>query len=566
VLWIKGKPGAGKSTLMKYALRKSRELFKDHVIASYFFNARGTDLEKTPLGMFRSIVYQLIEKDSSAYGRFVVLFRDKQKKHAQWEWGERELEEYLLVESTKPHKQPLLFLIDALDECKEQDVRRVVSCLETLSSESARANVTLRICLSSRHYPTVRMRKTLELIVEQRAEHDKDIAIYIRDKLIEKNREIEAELLEKASGIFMWVVLVVAMLNQAFDDGKIEAMQEMLRELPRDLEEVFKTVLGKNMVNKHETILMLQCLLFCRRPIKPVELFSAALVGTVPQPLEPWDSSKLNSQTVHRRIINSSKGLIEVRKGGSTLQFIHESVNDFLLRNNRLRTLDSQLRQNPVGTSHDYLKECCLAYLSSMELPIQKERAKRSYPFLPYASKYIFYHAEIAQASGVCQKEFLYKLQSQSEVGSLLRIFHNLFSERTRASLIQMLAFEGCYELMKVLSQFKGFKANAQDGGYYGNALQAAAAGGHPKVVRLLVDSGADVNAEGGQFGYALQAAAWKGHRESVRILLAHGADVYARGGKYGNAHKAAYSTQIIKILDDAEKLCKQKPMRCIIL
>ncbi|KAF9061846.1 hypothetical protein BDP27DRAFT_1234481, partial [Rhodocollybia butyracea] len=48
-------------------------------------------------------------------------------------------------------------------------------------------------------------------------------------------------------------------------------------------------------------------------------------------------------------------------------------------------------------------------------------------------------------------------------------------------------------------------------GGRYGNALQAAAAGGHEAVVHLLLEHGADVNACGGECGTALCAAAFWG-------------------------------------------------------
>ncbi len=42
---------------MKHALRHCEEVFADHLIVAHFFNARGEILEKTPLGMLRSIVY-----------------------------------------------------------------------------------------------------------------------------------------------------------------------------------------------------------------------------------------------------------------------------------------------------------------------------------------------------------------------------------------------------------------------------------------------------------------------------------------------------------------------------
>jgi hypothetical protein len=576
LLWIKGKPGAGKSTLMKYILKQSKEtFFKDQVIAAYFFNARGTDLEKTPIGMLRSLVYQLIDQDRGACERFLVNFRDKLKKHpqGQWDWGRGELEEYLSVEANRTHPKPIILLIDALDECGEREVQNVVTFLESLSTDAVQAGIDLRICLSSRHYPLVSIRKCLELIVEQIQEHDDDIKVYIRDRLIERTDEVEAQILSKARGIFMWVVLVVAMLNHAFNHGKIEAMQNLLNELPPDIEQVFQTLLNRDMDNKHETILAIQWILFCKRPIQPVELFCAVQVGTTPKQISPWDTSEITSNKVSNRIIHSSKGLIEKRKGETTLQFIHLSVNDFLLRNGRLRTLDSRLRNNPVGTSHDYLKRCCFAYLMSMQLPIENDAfvAQRSYPFLPYTSKYIFYHAEAAQASGVSQRSFLQSTLMQPQKGRILTACYRLFNDGRCRNVLQILALNGYIELVRVFSRCTGFDVNAHDGGYYGNALQAAVIGGHPKMVSLLLDLGANVNAKAGKYGYALQAAAWQGNKEIVGILLRHGANVHALGGRYGSAHRAAEKAgklSIMKMLDTAESV-KAESIRssaCIIL
>lgn len=577
ILWIKGKPGAGKSTLMKYTLKQSRETyFKDHIIAAYFFNARGTDLEKTPIGMLRSLVYQLIDQDRGSCERFLVLFRDKLKKHkqGQWEWGRGELQEYISAEAgNKSHKKPIIFLIDALDECGEREVQRVVSFLESLGADAVQSDVKLRICLSSRHYPTVSMRKYIELIVEEMQEHDDDIKLYIQDRLMERTPAVEDQILSKARGIFMWVVLVVAMLNHAFNHGKLEAMQKLLNELPPDIEQVFQTLLNRDMDNKHETILAIQWILFSKRPIQPVELFCAVQVGTAPKQISPWDTSEISSNKVSNRIIHSSKGLIEKRKGETTLQFIHLSVNDFLLRNRRLRTLDLKLKDNPVGTSHDYLRRCCFAYLMSMQLPLEKDAfvAQRSYPFLPYTSEYLFYHAEAAQASGVSQKDFLQSLLTHPHQGRILTVCYRLFTDKRCRDVLQILARNGYIELVRVFSGCTGFDVNTHDSGYYGNALQAAVIGGHPKMVNMLLDLGANVNARAGKYGYALQAAAWKGNKEIVRILLRHGANVHAQGGRHGSAHRAAekagYSS-IVKILASTEHIKTESPKSsaCIIL
>ena len=67
-----------------------------------------------------------------------------------------------------------------------------------------------------------------------------------------------------------------------------------------------------------------------------------------------------------------------------------------------------------------------------------------------------------------------------------------------------------------------GADVNAQ-GGYYGNALQAASSRGHREIVELLLNNGADVNAQGRYYGNALQDASWGGHREIVELLLNNG-------------------------------------------
>ncbi|KAF4250945.1 hypothetical protein CNMCM8980_009584 [Aspergillus fumigatiaffinis] len=62
----------------------------------------------------------------------------------------------------------------------------------------------------------------------------------------------------------------------------------------------------------------------------------------------------------------------------------------------------------------------------------------------------------------------------------------------------------------------------------YDNALLEASAEGHEKIIQLLLENGADVNAQGGS---ALLAASKEGHDKIIQLLLDHGADVNAQGG-----------------------------------
>ncbi|KAI0878843.1 hypothetical protein GGS24DRAFT_442279 [Hypoxylon argillaceum] len=153
VLWIKGKPGSGKSTLMNHALTYCEKVLKDHLIMAYFFNARGGVLEKTPLGMLRSILYQLLSKDATIYEAFLDTYHEKKRMYHEGEllWQQSELKKFLqsIVKQPQPQSRPLLLVVDALDECNEEDVRDVVGFLEGLSVKAVQVGVELRICLSS---------------------------------------------------------------------------------------------------------------------------------------------------------------------------------------------------------------------------------------------------------------------------------------------------------------------------------------------------------------------------------------------------------------------------------
>lgn len=56
-LWIKGKPSAGKSTLMKFAYADAKAKMTGLTAISFFFNARGEHLEKSTRGMYRSLLF-----------------------------------------------------------------------------------------------------------------------------------------------------------------------------------------------------------------------------------------------------------------------------------------------------------------------------------------------------------------------------------------------------------------------------------------------------------------------------------------------------------------------------
>ena len=87
------------------------------------------------------------------------------------------------------------------------------------------------------------MAKSLSIVVEDQAEHDRDIELYIQSELTGENMrgidDLQREIRERSAGIFLWVVLVVSILNKAYDRGRdVTTMYRKLNEIPPDLRDL----------------------------------------------------------------------------------------------------------------------------------------------------------------------------------------------------------------------------------------------------------------------------------------------------------------------------------------
>ncbi|CAG9997203.1 unnamed protein product [Clonostachys byssicola] len=575
VLWIKGKPGAGKSTLMKHILHwcEDPDHFKPQLIVRYFFNARGVSEEKSVLGMLRSILIQLLTEDSTIFDNFFQMFKQRDTTKQDWVWEVAPLTNFILELAKKKATRPMVILIDALDECDESDVRLVVDFLENLSCHAIYSGFELRICLSSRHYPNITMNKMVQLIVETDLGHENDISTYIKAKLRVQDDGVQERVQKKADGIFMWTVLVVSILNKEFDQGSREILEKTLEDVPGDLEEVFANLLLEDGKADPEAALMFQWVLFSQKLLKPQELFLATQMGLSPDSNGVWDHSKFTLDYIKRRIVAISKGLIEVRSGGDNddlyVQFIHLSVKDFLSRNNRLQALDPTIGQEPVRLSHRRLWRICWDSINrfhaqnadfSNDDPYFESRL--SSPFIKYAASFLFDHAnwgisdQHKGSGGWFQNPFKTRTQdaSKEDLEKWLnehKSWYELWQRSPRyqsglsfqldvsEGIVYVFSAGGYARLLRALLKRKSIDVRAQSD-YHGTPIHAASYFGRIDIAHILLGAGVDVNAQGGRYGTALQAASTGGNKDLVQLLLDAGADVKARGGRYGGALQAA--------------------------
>ncbi|KAH7074696.1 hypothetical protein BKA63DRAFT_319585 [Paraphoma chrysanthemicola] len=449
ILWIKGKPGTGKSTIMKYVHRYivdeterargnyplesvsderaihsvgsktrllrgfSREGFGRTIVVAFFFNARGAELERSTQGMYRALLVQLMGVQSYMDEIRKLLALSNSKILDDYNWSIETLQ-HLLREAIVRVRGPIICFIDALDECEEQQVRDMIYFLAQVGELAMSATFSFKVCFASRHYPHISIEKATELILEGQKGHTADITKYLNTELQighnETARQIRQEVQRKSSSIFMWVVIVVGILNKAYDSGRDHTLRRVLQDLPSNLNDLFRDILTRDSRNQLELLLCIDWIIVARRPLEPMEMYFAILAGTEPDAGSYWNLELGFRDTCKRFIIDSSKGLANFTISSKpTVQFIHESVRDFLLKWGGLALVESSLGQKLQHQRSERLLCCCLRYLSiGMAVPSgecqdsylqpwdTQERFRISrldcYPFLKHALYYVWTH------------------------------------------------------------------------------------------------------------------------------------------------------------------------------
>jgi hypothetical protein len=112
VLWIRGPPGFGKSTLAGYFVEMIRRLYPDSIVA-YFFCLSGAEGLVKVRDIIRSLAYQISRADASARDFLLQL---KEEGEVLGNHGVYFLFEKLLLGSMNQTQKDVFLILDGLDE------------------------------------------------------------------------------------------------------------------------------------------------------------------------------------------------------------------------------------------------------------------------------------------------------------------------------------------------------------------------------------------------------------------------------------------------------------------
>ncbi|KAI8398630.1 hypothetical protein FOFC_19845 [Fusarium oxysporum] len=574
LLWIKGKPGSGKSTLLRYVLDHVMEIPNTRegaLILSFFFHGRGSELQKTPFGLFRSLLHQLLDQVPEALTDLVATFKQRcetiGKPGEQWQWHTRELQRFL--ESSLPkvlEARTVWLFVDALDECGEENAAKLAREFKSLLQGAPSTGSQFHICFACRHYPILVLDGVFEVWMEK--ENRKDISTFAQDKLSSFRKRMSSTIpdliTEHADGVFLWAGLVV---NQVLDLERkgigLKKIETEILSVPQELDALYCQLI-RNMDS--DSLKLIQWICFAMRPLSLDELRWAMIVDAdcphrslyACQTAGDYPS---DHDGMKRRVQTLSRGLAEVTSDTKVVQFIHQSVKDFFVEKG-LSALDETAKTNcAVGIAHRRLSRTCIRYLAMEEIgrsASQESEMISEFPFLHYATTWWVAHTKQSDARSVSQEDLLdyFAGPSNTLMERWVRIYRILdeFSNDCPlkgTSLVHVMSRYGVAgALGAILGRADQVGINIDGKDSHGRTpLSWAAGGGHEVVVQVLLKTGkfnvarwpkavvrllllvtgkVNVDTKDGEGRTPLWWATKKGHKAVVQLLLDWGAYIEA--------------------------------------
>ena len=443
VYWINGKPGSGKSTLMKHVNRHpqtmkivaQRDQSRLQVAASFFFHDRGISIQNSFEGLLHSVLYQILSQAPDVQKAVVPTYRERRPPPGQlWPVGDLELAFTQLLQQDKCPIQLTLFL-DALDEyngSQEVMLRFVNSVIETPSTAATR----IQLCFSSRPWAFLNDNFKEYAGFEIHKYTKEDIWSYLCGKFtkipavsyysIVKQPEtqsmnaVKLEITKRAQGVFLWVKLITDhLISASTESTTAEELMDMVSILPSDMQKLYERMVDKIPDSRRkEAFYMLEVVLRSRGQLDLYDFATTvacaphATIGSCLQEVAGASHSPGSLSQINYRLKDRYGAFIEVVgfPVSPRVQFIHQTVKEFVSRPGFPQYILRTSHRIVPDNGHTFLSRFFISSLVSLHSEsVVSDRQVQSLweGFADHA-----YDAETS--TGVCQQGFLDEMDHEA--------------------------------------------------------------------------------------------------------------------------------------------------------
>ena len=318
IYWIEGKPGSGKSTLMKFLANKSRVASAlrpavpptqhEIVVLKYFAWAGGAHLQRNIHGMLSSLLHQLFTTDPELLPDLM----SSQGHNFPDRFDDRSTLLKLLQHAVSASQCATMTFIDGLDDFLE-DPEDLVNVLDVLQQ------VDMKICFASRpdisftsHFRSdccIRLqeltRPALYAYVSACLSGDKKIkASMPPNNMLGRNNigHFEGSITDRAQGVFLWAKLALRQITLGIRGGvDWDTLYELLDYVPPEVDAIYQQkwlALSRKPPSFRKQAIAFLCLAV----VPDIQLLQAS-IAVLPDP----------SETIMVHIIQLSGALLQSR-------------------------------------------------------------------------------------------------------------------------------------------------------------------------------------------------------------------------------------------------------------
>ncbi|RYO63735.1 hypothetical protein AA0116_g4050 [Alternaria tenuissima] len=354
ILWLKGKPGSGKSTLCAKIVQFLRAPRQSTVLFCFYSYIVSSTYPDPVVFILATLVSQILRQRfdlaTYVYEEFVAESRPLSIRSLQ------ELLSNLLPQLAMPR-----ILVDGIDECIRYDkdgkpcdltpVKDVlVSILQLENPMQAWAPTKILIVSRDILELVGKLSKRPTLALDQESDAlTADITRYatkcletIRDRFADLVgvdnvlNDVKRNVVLRSQGMFLWVRLVLAQLE--FDAYNLDDLGNAVANMPHSLHDFYSRIVHRIMLyptqSRERTINILKWMLCSKRPLRVIELQDAIVFASGAVSLS--ERSKLPPN-----IVDLCKPLIQTDDNGQ-ISFFHFTVQEYLTKSNFISLRDAE--------------------------------------------------------------------------------------------------------------------------------------------------------------------------------------------------------------------------------
>ncbi|RYP08545.1 hypothetical protein DL765_008750 [Monosporascus sp. GIB2] len=438
LFYITGRAGSGKSTLMKYVYenpRTARTLEKRAgtgklYTASYYFWNQGTEMQKSGIGLFQSLLYQILK---SAPDLILSVCHDR-LDHEVWEMEDLNDIFKRIARQTELHAK-YCFFIDGLDEYDGEE-KDIIQLLQALSISGH-----IKICASSRpgrQYEN--FLRSYDRTFDIAHFTKEDMKRYIDTRLQASTnwrslvasdpacQDIINELSARARGVWLWVSLVTDdIVKEAEKNEEVATLRKIVDECPDDLHDYFERII--NRIPKLHREEMAQTFLVVVEELQPLPLYAFALLEeerrnsdyAIDAPIKPIYEAEVEPRysALKDRVRNRCGDLLIVDDEphpiflSHSVDFLHRTVRDFL------RDYDKQLKNYLVEEFDPLvsLSRICLNLLKALPVANFRDRDSAN-KVIGLTDELLYYAHEVEKRSKLQEAPLVRLLDELDTVNS----------------------------------------------------------------------------------------------------------------------------------------------------